>query len=664
MEIGNMLGRKKKQKTLNPYYKQSGSGEGSIYLHDSKKFRGISSGMLIILLSLVVLIVGTTCMYVYVTFTIRQQHRVTASTPMGSTSIVEQTTPTNGVDQWVADDKTTTPTSTFSLSDVKNIAVSPLFDQYYQRHGADDYLGPPLTVAFPVKQGWLQFFRSAALLAPTKQLSGNSNDALSDLIKKGVRDPKTGIVSLPLLQSLLTTGSLAPIVDGEGSITYVDLRKATDPTLMSTNTTSRSSNWQDVFVQDGIRDGQSVGHFVAQQFWTYINRSDISPDGWLQDFGPPLTDALSVPIIMDGSTHHLLVQAFARNALFLDNDAPDSSGQLIVQPLATGVDYLSTLGLPEVATNVQQNVWSQGDAPLFDTPGTGNEIAHIGQNFQLNLLPDSKWVSEKLWYHVQWSSSKTVSAWVDATAVTFNSPGAVTGSASFDALSPDLSNYLNSVGSNVSAAIYDITRQRYYSYNTGTSFIVASSMKVPIMLTFFDMIEQQNRDPDDDEMDLLTTMIENSNNDSASELYYNRINGAQGVTDYMQKIGVSGLQPDSDAWGYSQITAQTMVSLLTLLYEGKILNDHHRSIALNLMQNVESDQQVGVGDTAPPNSTVSMKDGWVSDDNNLWAVNSSGIVTHDKETYIISVYTQGQSSLDDGQSIVRQVCSLAAAALT
>jgi hypothetical protein len=51
-----------------------------------------------------------------------------------------------------------------------------------------------------------------------------------------------------------------------------------------------------------------------------------------------------------------------------------------------------------------------------------------------------------------------------------------------------------------------------------------------------------------------------------------------------------------------------------------------------------------------------MKDGWVPGPDNLWAMNSSGIVTLGSETYIIAVYTQEQNQLQDGWTITQHVC--------
>ncbi len=58
-----------------------------------------------------------------------------------------------------------------------------------------------------------------------------------------------------------------------------------------------------------------------------------------------------------------------------------------------------------------------------------------------------------------------------------------------------------------------------------------------------------------------------------------------------------------------------------------------------------------------------MKNGWVPGPDNLWSVNSSGIIITGAETYIISVYTQEQQSLADGQAIVQRVCGDVAAVL-
>jgi Beta-lactamase enzyme family len=587
-----------------------------------------------------------------------------------------ETVAMNGTDLWVTDTTITKPR--FDLSSVstgtQKASVSPLFEQYYSTHQGLMNLGPAVTAAFPTHWGWIQFFESDALLLPATQPDRAfvKDNTLHALMTSGVQDPASKIIRLPLLRALLTSGSQVSPVDGVSSLTYFDLRKATNPSLMlpaPTASTSASSSptagEQEIFMKEGIREGKAVGHLIPAQFWKYINSANIAPDGWKTDFGPPLTEALAFSSVESDGIHHLLVQLFWHEGVVLDQNAPHASGQPRISRLKTSVAYLRTIGPPQLAIRAQQSVWTLGESIIVDVPGTDEAIAHVGLHFPLALLGNATWSSGMLWYHVQWNAAHHVGeGWVEASRLTFDSPGNTAGWASFDVLSPTLTAYLVGIGSNVDAVVYDMTRQRYYTYNASAQFIMGSSMKVPIMLTFLAMTEREGREPDGNEMYLLTTMIENSNNDSASALYYGEIGGAAGVASYLQSIGITDLIPEPDAWGYSVITPQSMVKLLTMLYDGQILTAHDRSIAFYLMEHIESDQQVGVGDTAPPGSVVAMKDGWLPGPDGLWAMNTSGIVTVGKETYIISVYTQERYSLENGQEIARHICGEVASLLS
>lgn len=584
-------------------------------------------------------------------FWVERQH----ATAAGATVV------TNGATRWADDNRTTTPNFPLSAPDAQQpLAVAPQFQSYYQRASGALSLGAPLTAAFPVRQGWVQFFTTGALLLPAALNGLRGGDDLDALISTGVIDQQSGVIRLPLLQSLLTAGSLA-LVGGVGSsLTYVDLRQATQPAHMLPNP---GASAQGVFAQGGTRNGTPIGHLIPTPFWQYINRSDVSPDGWLEDVGLPLTEALPLTTVSQGGEHQLLVQVFWRQALLLDRSALDSSGQPQIQPLAVGLDYLRTLSPPQVTLGAYRIIWAQGDTALLDTPQTGAAVAHVGQDFPLTLLGDATWSSGALWYHVGWSSPGiNGTGWAPAAATSFVSPGNVPGWASFDALSPDLANYLAGIGGNVDAVVYDVTRQRYYTYNASAQFIMGSSIKVPTMLALLNLTESQGREPNDNEMYLLTTMIENSDNDSAAALYYDEL-GPPAITSYLQSIGITDMVPDCCAFGYSLTTPLAMVNLLSMLNAGTILTAEDRNLALSLMSQIESDQQVGVGASAPPGATWAMKDGWLPGPDDLWAMNSSGIMTLGSETYIISVYTQEQNSLDDGQAIVQQVCNTVASLL-
>jgi beta-lactamase class A len=612
-----------------------------------------------------VIIIGPVLLYSDLTIT---RWRSLPGTSVGSTTVV-----TNGANQWTGDTKITAPVSDSSTPGSQEVSISPLFASYYNSHNGVTSLGSPVTPAIPGEQGWIQFFASGALLLPSalQKYRLNAEDRHGELVDTRVTGPDSGITRLPLIQALLTAGSEAPVGASGSSLTYVDLRKATDPDLMvpipaaSSSGTPTVVGSQKIFIKGGTRDGQDVGHLVPLPLWSYINRADVSPDGWEKDFGAPLTEAIPFTVTSRGRTHQMLVQVFWGDGLVLDQTALDA-GQPQIERLDTGLAYLDTFGPPTFELRTAQTVWSQGETTLFNAPGSGHAVAHVGQDFPLILLGNATWKRGILWCHVQWTIPKhTATGWVPASAITYTSPGKVPGWASFDLLSPNLAAYLGSMGNNVSAVVYDVTRQRYYSYQANAQFITGSAIKVPIMLTFLDMTEREHRQPNAYEMGLLTTMIENSDNDSAGTLYLNEIGGAAGVASFMQRIGVSGVNPTPDGnFGWSLMSPLAMVNLLARLYDGSILTAQDRQLALYLMGNIQSNQQAGVGDSAPAGATVAMKDGWVVAPDGLWATNSSGIVTVGHETYIISVYTADQYAVEDGQEIARRVCGAVAALLS
>lgn len=603
-----------------------------------------------------------------------------ASAPATATAQI-----TNGAILWEDDTQTTTAMGNVSLpATQQQYAIDPAFQAYYDGHAGEATLGEPVTISFPVRQGRIQFFTQGALLLPVSQQTATTatdgNELPGEVVSDGLVDNTTGIVRLPLLHALLTVGSELPIGGDDSPLTYARLRGATraeamvpapaNATVISADigapatatataaVTSTTGPTGDVFVPGGVREHTVVGHVIPAAIWHYINDPSLSPDSWRVDFGSPLTEALSFTATVNGAPHAMLAQAFWQGALLVDTTAVDADGNPTITRLATGMDYLRTLGLPPVVIAANTSAWGSGDIAVLDAPATGKALIHTGVNFPLSLTGQAQWLSGDLWYSVGWRESKSSgNGWAPAVGLTLTSPGNKPAYAEFDVLSADLATYLSGLGKNAAAVVYDLSRGVYYTYNASGQFIMASSAKIPIMLTFLTMTEDQSREPDSNEMYLLQTMIENSNNDSAQALF-DEIGGTVGMNNFLQRYHVTGVNPDPDAWGWSTTSPMAMVQMLTLLYQGKVLTSQDRTLALNLMEDIESDQQIGVGDTAPPGATVAMKDGWVPAPDGLWAMNSSGIVMVGKETYIISVYTQDEQALDTGWTITETVCGM------
>jgi beta-lactamase class A len=290
---------------------------------------------------------------------------------------------------------------------------------------------------------------------------------------------------------------------------------------------------------------------------------------------------------------------------------------------------------------------------------TGAAQVHLGPNFPVTLTSGRKSVEGEPWHEVTWATpGRRGTGWLPGSSVTLDRRAGLA-SAGIDALDAGLATYLANLGPRVGVAVTDVTRGVSYTYNAGHAYVSASSMKVPIMLTLLSQHEEQRRRLTAGERSLLTTMIENSDNASASALYA-AIGYQAGITAFMRQIGLSGLRPASPVrgWGWSMITPRTMAALLQRLKAGTILTAKNRALALGLMEHVQASQQWGVGDTRPAGATVALKDGWTLGPDGLWVANSSGIVTAGDEVYVIAVYTKANRTVAEGKRIVSHVCEV------
>jgi hypothetical protein len=385
----------------------------------------------------------------------------------------------------------------------------------------------------------------------------------------------------------------------------------------------------------------------------------------LANFGRPLTEALETTVTVDGAPHHVLAQPFWYAVVIVDNDAKDAKGQPKISLASAGTDYLRTLGPPTVTLAAKTPAWGDASATLLDAPASGKSVATIGANFPLTLTGETKWSKATLWFNASFIAGKrTGSGWAPASALTLTAPPKdARPEAGLDMLSPDLAAFVAGQNKNMGVAIYDITRNQYYGMNdVAPTYGLASTAKVYLMLAYLDLVESQNRALRADEVNTLTIMIENSDN-NAAQLTWIRLGYDSGsLLRFQQKLGITGYKPCVDGWGCAELTAGAMITALTALQQGKILTTEHRQFALNLMSNIEADNQWGVGDTAPKGAKFYMKDGWLTDYDGTWLLNSVGIVTLGNETYAISVYSQKNPTFD--WSKVDKVCGDVAKLLT
>jgi hypothetical protein len=213
-----------------------------------------------------------------------------------------------------------------------------------------------------------------------------------------------------------------------------------------------------------------------------------------------------------------------------------------------------------------------------------------------------------------------------------------TSSSSSRTLRQALLSYIKHRQGAASVAVYDGVAKTLTVVHPGLRGRTASIVKVDILET---LLHRTGGHLSEEQRETATSMIENSNNDSATDLW-NEDGGAPGVAEYNENLDLEHTTPNVD-WGLTTTSAADQVTLVReLLHPSSLLTDHSRRFQRRLMRHVEADQHWGISAGPPATATVGIKNGWlpVTEDDNRWAVNSVGWVNGAGKHYVIAVLTQ------------------------
>jgi hypothetical protein len=218
-------------------------------------------------------------------------------------------------------------------------------------------------------------------------------------------------------------------------------------------------------------------------------------------------------------------------------------------------------------------------------------------------------------------------------------------------------------GGHVAVAVTDLTSGADASYDGTQQFDTASIVKVDLLAALLDQLQRAGQTLTAEDEGLATTMIENSDNDSASDLYDDD-GGAGDLDQDNQVFGLTGTTVGTDGyWGLTTTTAEDQVRLLReVMTTPSPLSSASRAYIQGLMGNVEVDQQWGVSAAADSGTQVLLKNGWLPNPA-LWVINSIGEVEHDHHRLLIAVLSDDNSTEDAGISTVEAVASKAADAV-
>jgi len=84
------------------------------------------------------------------------------------------------------------------------------------------------------------------------------------------------------------------------------------------------------------------GYIVPSYFWSYLNRTDLFPAGWLHDIGLPVTGAVTLKALKTNPARDVTIQAFERAILTYD---PLNPADWRVEKGNIGADAVRTAGV-------------------------------------------------------------------------------------------------------------------------------------------------------------------------------------------------------------------------------------------------------------------------------------------------------------------------------
>ena len=216
----------------------------------------------------------------------------------------------------------------------------------------------------------------------------------------------------------------------------------------------------------------------------------------------------------------------------------------------------------------------------------------------------------------------------------------------------------------VGVAVADISTGATVAYNGTTEFVTASIVKIDILATLLYQLQQADQVIAAGEQELAVTMIENSDNDAATDLY-DDVGGAQAMDDANQVFGLTETTVGTDGyWGLTSTTADDQIQLLRLIFtRPSPLSAASQEYIQELMSHVEADQQWGIPAAADPGSQFMVKNGWLPNPSR-WEINSIGEIVHDGQTLLIAVLSSDNASANNGIALVEAVAATAATAAT
>jgi hypothetical protein len=214
---------------------------------------------------------------------------------------------------------------------------------------------------------------------------------------------------------------------------------------------------------------------------------------------------------------------------------------------------------------------------------------------------------------------------------------------------------LDQTTSNVSIAVYSKkTGQTYTLTNSEEETSkTASIVKVTLLVKLMHEHEHADKKLTTTENNLAVSMIENSDNDAANTIFESYTGGNQGLNQTFKSLKMTTSYSNTSHWGYTQTTALDQLKLLNnIYYKSVYLSKSSRTYIKSLMSNIAVGQDWGVSQGA---SNYALKNGWLTDEDGTWIVNSIGYLGKGTNSCTIAVLTNSNATMETGEALIESI---------
>ena len=249
------------------------------------------------------------------------------------------------------------------------------------------------------------------------------------------------------------------------------------------------------------------------------------------------------------------------------------------------------------------------------------------------------------------------------------SPRAAAAAGHRDPFGAAAASYLSGRAGTVLAAVYDLRTGRAWHLGQGPPQAEASVVKLDVLETLLaERAQGDGTGLSASERTLAGQMIEDSNNDAATSLWY-AVGGAARIRSFNARAGLTHTAPSScvvcpgfawPGWGLTTTTPDDQIALLRqLVTPSSVLPRAAREYALSLMQDVTPAQRWGVSGGVPAQVTVALKNCWLPlhGTGSDWQINSVGWISGGGRNYLMAVLSTGNPSEQYGIDTIDELAA-------